>query len=62
MVPVGNKAKRLSFVNHTKKTIHHHDHHNHHSGRVLTFLKNDHREIKLEASAILLSMYHQMHL
>ena len=24
MVPVGNKAKRLSSVNDTKKTIHHH--------------------------------------
>ena len=27
MVPVGNKAKRLSSVNHTTKTIHHHHHH-----------------------------------
>ena len=25
MVPAGNKAKRLSSVNHTTKTIHHHD-------------------------------------
>ena len=24
MVPAGNKAKRLSSVNHTTKTIHHH--------------------------------------
>ena len=24
MVPAGNKAKRLSSVNHTAKTIHHH--------------------------------------
>ena len=24
MVPAGNKAKRLSLVNHTTKTIHHH--------------------------------------
>ena len=24
MVPAGNKAKRLSPVNHTTKTIHHH--------------------------------------
>ena len=32
MVPAGNKAKRLSLVNHTTKTIHHHhhDHHHHH--------------------------------
>ena len=30
MVPVGNKAKRLSSVNHTTKTIHHHHHHHHH--------------------------------
>ena len=28
MVPTGNKAKRLSSVNHTTKTIHHH-HHDH---------------------------------
>ena len=27
MVPAGNKAKRLSSVNHTIKTIHHHLHH-----------------------------------
>ena len=27
MVPAGNKAKRLSSVNHTMTTIHHHHHH-----------------------------------
>ena len=27
MVPAGNKAKRLSSVNHTTKAIHHHHHH-----------------------------------
>ena len=27
MVPAGNKAKRISSVNHTTKTIHHHHHH-----------------------------------
>ena len=27
MVLAGNKAKRLSSVNHTTKTIHHHHHH-----------------------------------
>ena len=27
MVPTGNKAKRLSSVNHITKTIHHHHHH-----------------------------------
>ena len=27
MVPTGNKANRLSSVNHTTKTIHHHHHH-----------------------------------
>ena len=27
MVPAGNKAKRLSSVNHTTKTIYHHHHH-----------------------------------
>ena len=26
MVPAGNKAKRLSSVSHTTKTIHHHHH------------------------------------
>ena len=30
MVPTGNKAKRLSSVNHTTKTIHDHHHHHHH--------------------------------
>ena len=30
MVPAGNKAKRLSSVNHTIKTNHHHHHHHHH--------------------------------
>ena len=29
MVLAGNKAKRLSSVNHTTKTIHHHHHHHH---------------------------------
>ena len=29
MVPTGNKAKRLSSVNHTTKKIHHHHHHHH---------------------------------
>ena len=29
MVSAGNKAKRLSSVNHTIKTIHHHHHHHH---------------------------------
>ena len=27
MISAGNKAKRLSSVNHTTKTIHHHHHH-----------------------------------
>ena len=27
MVLAGNKAKRISSVNHTAKTIHHHHHH-----------------------------------
>ena len=27
MVPAGNKAKRISSVNHATKTIHHHHHH-----------------------------------
>ena len=30
MVPAGNKARRLSSVNHTTKIIHHHHHHHHH--------------------------------
>ena len=30
VVPAGNKAKRLSSVNHTTKAIHHHHHHHHH--------------------------------
>ena len=31
MAPAGNKAKRLSSVSYTTKTIHHHHHHHHHS-------------------------------
>ena len=27
MVPAGNKAERLSLVNHTTEAIHHHHHH-----------------------------------
>ena len=38
MVPAGNKAKPLSSVNHTTKTIHHHRHHHHHSKN---WTKND---------------------
>ena len=30
MVPAGSKAKRLSSVNHTTKTIRHYHHHHHH--------------------------------
>ena len=30
MVPARNKAKHLSSVNHTTKTINHHHHHHHH--------------------------------
>ena len=41
MVPAGNKAKRLSSVNHTTKTIHHHHHHHH---TVQIFTSNSHRQ------------------
>ena len=34
MVPAGNKAKSLSPVNHTTKTIHHHHHHHHHHHQI----------------------------
>ena len=34
MVPAGNKAKRLSLVNHTLKTIYHLHHHHYQSGWV----------------------------
>ena len=38
MVTAGNKAKRLSSVNHTTKTIHrHHHHHHHHHQAVVGF-------------------------
>ena len=30
IIPAGNKAKHLSSVYHTTKTIHHHHHHHHH--------------------------------
>ena len=35
MVPAGSKAKRLSSVNHTTKTIHPHYHHHHHRHHLL---------------------------
>ena len=38
MVPAGNKAKRLSSVNHTTKTIHHHYHHHHRREQSSLFL------------------------
>ena len=40
MAPAGNKAKCLSSVNHTTKTIHHHHYHggSQKLGDVLTFL------------------------
>ena len=38
MVPAGNKAKRLSSVNHTTKTIHHHHHHSNVFISILLFL------------------------
>ena len=40
MAPAGNKAKWLSSVNHTTKTVHHHRHHggSQKLGGVLTFL------------------------
>ena len=41
MVPAGNKAKRLSSVNHTTKTIHHHHQHHH---TVQIFTSNSHRQ------------------
>ena len=46
MVSAGNKAKRLSLLNHTTKTIHHrhhyhhhHHHHHHHCPRIYGRLK-----------------------
>ena len=36
MIPAGNKAKRLSSINHTTKTIHHH----HHLRRAGVFIVN----------------------
>ena len=40
MVPAGNKAKHLSSINHTTKTIHHHHHnHHHHQGVVQKYPK-----------------------
>ena len=34
MVPAGNKAKRLSSVNHTTITIHHHHHYHQATGEI----------------------------
>ena len=39
MVPAGNKAKRLSLVNHTAKTIHHHHYHHHHHAKIVKAFK-----------------------
>ena len=36
-VPAGNKAKRLSLVNHTTKAVHHHHHHHHHRQSFLLY-------------------------
>ena len=46
MVPAGNKAERLSSVNHTTKTIHH-DHHRHHHREIA--LKTVCKDFKLES-------------
>ena len=35
MVLAGNKAKHLSSVNHTTKTVYHHHHHHHHQTHLL---------------------------
>ena len=40
MVPAGNKAKRLSPVNHTTKTIHYHLHHHHNSTFSIFFFQS----------------------
>ena len=37
MVPAGNKAKRLSLVNHTTKTIHHHHNDDHQNFKFSNF-------------------------
>ena len=44
MVPAGNKAKRLSSVSHTTKTIHHH----HHALKLIhSYLKNRKERTKI---------------
>ena len=66
MVPTGNKAKRLSSVNHTTKKIHHHHHHHHLSiitiYKVVLHIKGDTKtadrnrgvfELKIKFSSIL---------
>ena len=67
MVPAGNKAKRLSSVNHTAKTIyHHHLHHHRHHHLLLTnrqvanfrkayYLSTDIKLSKLHLSKMILS-------
>ena len=69
MVPAGNKAKRLSSVNHTAKTIyhhhlHHHRHHHHHllltnrqvaNFRKAYYLSTDIKLSKLQLFKIILS-------
>ena len=46
MVTAGNKAKRLSSVNHTTKTTHHHHHHHHHLRHHHYF--SDYDEVKVQ--------------
>ena len=47
MFPAGNKAKRLSSVNHTTKTIHHH-HQKYYTYTILEESKYVQEKIKIE--------------
>ena len=54
MVPAGDKAKRLSSVNHTTKIIHHHHHHHFF---VTTLTTSFHQTILIYFSDLLVVKY-----
>ena len=63
MIPIGNKAKCLSSVNHTTKTIHHHHRHHHchtHLREPLTMELSFPIQLYLSENWILISYYTSM--
>ena len=52
MVPAGNKAKRLSSVNHTTKAIHHHHHLELLTPETMEFSGNEDKNIEKERKCL----------